>query len=205
MDPQLSTAITAIQAQLETLTQTVRVETRLENCNEHEEHEATRSEREEERDRLVLYQRRGEQDPDSHYLKSIRIDVDTFDGHHGPQLFLDWTQQLDKYFTWYDLSGPRKVKFVTMKLTDQASQYWTNLVNIRATHDQEPINTWLIMKDELRGKYVIPSFSARLLDSGIDILKSTNRHRSTRRNSMSFSSDVMLLTLKDKLKSYLDL
>jgi len=99
-------AIAAIQAQRETLIQIVnhvgyrlgRVETRLENRNEREEHEANRNERGEECDRLVLYQRRGEQDPGSQYWKSIKIDVHNFDGHHDPQLFLDWTQ-LNKYFT----------------------------------------------------------------------------------------------------------
>jgi len=40
-----------------------------------------------------------------------------------PTTFLDWTQKLDKYFTWYDLTEPTKVKFVAMKLTSQASQY----------------------------------------------------------------------------------
>jgi len=51
-----------------------------------------------------------------------------------------------------------------MKLTGQASQYWTNLVNMRAARDQESIDTWRRMKDELKGKYVPPSFSACLMD-----------------------------------------
>jgi len=37
---------------------------------------------------------------DDQYPKNIKIDVPTFDGRHDPQLFLDWTLQLDKYFTW---------------------------------------------------------------------------------------------------------
>jgi len=54
---------------------------------------------------------------DAQYLKSIKIDVPDFDGHHDPQFFIDWTLQLDKYFTWYKLTGPRKVKYVAMKLS----------------------------------------------------------------------------------------
>jgi len=57
-----------------------RVETRLENCNEREEREANRNECEE-CDRF-LYQRHDERDPDSQYLKSIKIDIHTFDGRH---------------------------------------------------------------------------------------------------------------------------
>ena len=65
---------------------------------------------------------------------------------------------------WYDLTEPRKVKFAVMKLTCQASQYWTNLVNMRVARDQELIDTQRRIKDELKGKYVLPSFSARLMD-----------------------------------------
>ena len=92
------------------------------------------------------------------------MDVPTFDGRLDSQHFLDWIQQLDKYFTWYNFTQLRKVKFAAMKLSDQASQYWTNLEIIRAACDKKPINTWYRMKDELRGKYVPPSFSAYLMD-----------------------------------------
>jgi len=50
---------------------------RLENHNDREKER-------EQRDRLVPYQGRGERDPDSQYLKSIKINVQTFDGHHDP-------------------------------------------------------------------------------------------------------------------------
>ena len=64
---------------------------------------------------MVLYQRHSEHDPDSQYLKNIKINVNNFDGRHDSQNFLNWTQ-LDKYFTWYDLTEPKKVKFVAMTL-----------------------------------------------------------------------------------------
>ena len=53
---------------------------------------------------------------------------------------------------WYDLTEPKKVKFAAMKLTGQANQYWTNLVNMRVARDQEPFDIWRRMKDELKGK-----------------------------------------------------
>jgi len=65
--------------------------------------------------------------PDAqYYLKSIKIDVPNFDGRYDPQLFIDWTLQLDKYFTLYELTEPSKVKYAAIKLSGQASQYWTN-------------------------------------------------------------------------------
>jgi len=51
-----------------------------------------------------------------------------------------------------------------MKLTGQASQYWTNLENIRASRLQGPIETWDIIKYKLKGMYVLPSFSDCLMD-----------------------------------------
>ena len=42
--------------------------------------------------------------PDTQYLKSIKINVPNFNRRYDPQLFIDWTLQLDRYFTWYKLN-----------------------------------------------------------------------------------------------------
>jgi len=47
-----------------------------------------------------------------------------------------------------------------MKLTGQASKYWTNV----ESYEHQPVETWTAMKDKLKGKYVSPSYYARLLD-----------------------------------------
>ena len=59
----------------------------------------------------------------------------------------------------------RKVKYAVMKLSGQASHYWINLENMRATRNRSPIDTWDRMKEELETKYVPPSFSARFMDN----------------------------------------
>ena len=123
---------------------------------------------------------------------------------HDPQICLDWIVQLDKYFSWYNLTEPRKIKFVVVKLTGQASQYWTNLENIRAFWLQRSIKTWDMMKDELKGKYVPPSFSDRLMDKWHQYNQGNKSARSTLQNSMSFSLDAVPSVRKDKLKSFLD-
>lgn len=51
-----------------------------------------------------------------------------------------------------------------MKLTSQASQIWTNLVRLREQCRQRPIDTCPSLKDELKGKYIPPSYEAHLLD-----------------------------------------
>ena len=57
------------------------------------------------------------------YPKSIKIDVLTLDERHDPQFFLHWTLQLDRYFTWYELTKLKKVKFATINLSGQAYKY----------------------------------------------------------------------------------
>ena len=65
--------------------------------------------------------------PDEQYLKSIRLDVHTFDGRLDFQFFLDWLQDMHKYVTWYLFFEPRIVRFAAMKLTSQPSQYWISV------------------------------------------------------------------------------
>jgi len=69
-----------------------------------------------------------------------------------PTTFIDWTLQLDRYFTWYELTESTKVKYAAMKLSGQASQYWTNLENRRAARGRPPIDTWDRMKRRVKNK-----------------------------------------------------
>ena len=80
------------------------------------------------------------------------------------QLFLEWLRSIDMYLTQYMFSDYEKVRFAITKLTGQASRYWINLKPMRASRGQEPIDTWSYMKDELKGKYLLPHYCKHLLD-----------------------------------------
>ena len=41
--------------------------------------------------------------PDEQYLKSITLNVPTFDGRLEPQIFLDWRQEMDVYIPFLSL------------------------------------------------------------------------------------------------------
>ncbi|XP_028551249.1 uncharacterized protein LOC114579787 [Dendrobium catenatum] len=71
---------------------------------------------------------------------------------------------MDSYFKWYNISEARKVRFAEMKLTGRANLYWTNLENMRESRGEHPINDWRTMKQELRRKYLPPSYYPKLLD-----------------------------------------
>ena len=86
------------------------------------------------------------------------MDVLTFDDLLSPQFFLNWLQDMDRYFTWYLLSEPRKIKFAVMKLNGQVNQYWTNVKTLQTSQAQQPIETGAAITDELKGKYVPLSY-----------------------------------------------
>ena len=88
------------------------------------------------------------------------MDVPTFDGrlnyfdHSGPQNFLDWLQSMDRYFTRCISSEAEKASFAGMKLTGQASRYWSALETLRELRGEYPIGTWHEMKVHLTQKYL---------------------------------------------------
>ncbi|XP_020679784.1 uncharacterized protein LOC110097627 [Dendrobium catenatum] len=51
-----------------------------------------------------------------------------------------------------------------MKLTGRANQYWANLKHMRETRGEYPVTDWGTMKQELKRKYLPPSYYPRLLD-----------------------------------------
>ncbi|XP_020687617.1 uncharacterized protein LOC110103305 [Dendrobium catenatum] len=103
-------------------------------------------------------------DNDAQLLKNIRIDAPTYDGTLDPQVFLDWLKSMDSYFKWYNISEAKKVRFAEMKLTGRANLYWTNLEDMRESRGEHPISDWRTMKQELRRKYLPPSYYPKLLD-----------------------------------------
>ncbi|PKU66422.1 hypothetical protein MA16_Dca009665 [Dendrobium catenatum] len=45
-----------------------------------------------------------------------------------------------------------------MKLSDMASQFWSNLESLRESRNEYPITDWPSMKHELKQKYLPPSY-----------------------------------------------
>lgn len=48
-------------------------------------------------------------DTDTQYVKSVKVDAPSFDERLDPQVFIDWTLTMDRYFRWCDMSESRKV------------------------------------------------------------------------------------------------
>jgi len=97
-------------------------------------------------------------------LKNIKVEALTFDERLDPQVFLDWTSDMDHYFNWYDMSDKRRIWFAKMKLIGHARQYWTNVVKVMKLRNYEPIQTWDEMKMKFQDKYLPMSYKQCLLD-----------------------------------------
>ena len=42
-------------------------------------------------------------------LWNITSEAHNFDGHLDPQIFLDWTSDVNYYFDWYNMSDERQI------------------------------------------------------------------------------------------------
>ncbi|KAL3821482.1 hypothetical protein ACJIZ3_007387 [Penstemon smallii] len=66
------------------------------------------------------------EDVEERVLKSVKVEAPSCDGQLNPKVFLDWLADMDQFFTWYDMSEARQVRFAKMKLVGQAKLYWIN-------------------------------------------------------------------------------
>ena len=94
---------------------------------------------------------------------------------------------MDRYFIRYSPFKANKVKFITMKLTEQAGEYWTNVKTSRKARFQRSIETWFAMKGELKGKYGHYITMIIFWTNGVELPKSTNLPMNMLPNLTSFS------------------
>ena len=57
------------------------------------------------------------EDTDAQYIKSVKVDAHSFDGHLDPQAYINWQLAMNRYFRWHDMSESKKIWFAMMKLT----------------------------------------------------------------------------------------
>ncbi|MQM17764.1 hypothetical protein Taro_050741 [Colocasia esculenta] len=104
------------------------------------------------------------EDRDDQIVRSVRVDVPTFDGSLDPKVYLDWEAAMDRYFEWYEMTDGRRVRFAKMKLLGQAQTYWVNVESLLMQRHQDRIETWDDMKAKLREKYLPATCRQRLID-----------------------------------------
>ena len=63
----------------------------------------------------------------------VKVEVPDFKGELNPDLFMDWIQELEKYF---DMEGieemdPRRTKIAASRMKSHAALWWENLQKVR--------------------------------------------------------------------------
>uniref|UniRef100_A0A2N9IAM9 Integrase catalytic domain-containing protein n=1 Tax=Fagus sylvatica TaxID=28930 RepID=A0A2N9IAM9_FAGSY len=60
---------------------------------------------------------------------NIKIELPEFYGSLNPDDFVDWLNQTERIFEYYDIQDPKKVKLVSIKLRGRASAWWEQVPN----------------------------------------------------------------------------
>ena len=88
-----------------------------------------------------------------------------FKGRDDLEEFLNWESHLDSYFSCFDYSEERKLKFAELKLDGSAKTYWKSILKICAYRYEDRITTSAEMKGRLRTKYAPVNYKSQLIDT----------------------------------------
>ena len=85
-----------------------------------------------------------------------KVEVPDFKGKLNPELFMDWIQELEKYF---DMEGieetdPRRTEIAASKMKSHAALSWENLQNLRKRQGKEKIKLWSKILKLLKVKFM---------------------------------------------------
>ncbi|KAF7144212.1 hypothetical protein RHSIM_Rhsim05G0179000 [Rhododendron simsii] len=81
--------------------------------------------------------------------RSIQVHVPDFEGKLNTNEYCDWTESLEAFFDWRDLSDERKVQFVATKLKGHALIWWQQYQCSRVRKGVPKVSTWAEMKLKL--------------------------------------------------------
>ena len=62
-------------------------------------------------------------DEEQKWEPNIKIELPEFYGSLNPDDFVDWLNQTERIFEYYDIQDPKKVKLVSLKLRGRASAW----------------------------------------------------------------------------------
>ncbi|OMO70131.1 reverse transcriptase [Corchorus capsularis] len=73
---------------------------------------------------------------------NIKYKIPKFNGRGSPSDYLEWETKLDMYFDYYPHVEPKKVQIATLEFTENALNWWNQLVQSRRRNLKRPIDTW---------------------------------------------------------------
>jgi len=103
-------------------------------------------------------------------LTNMRFDIPKFFGKSDPEAYFSWVLKVDKIFRVQCFSDKKKVALASMEFEEYALLWWEQLQDARLANHQEPINTWVAMKEAMHKRFV-PSHYTRDLYKKLQELK----------------------------------
>ncbi|KAL6123552.1 hypothetical protein ACLB2K_076073 [Fragaria x ananassa] len=88
-------------------------------------------------------------------------DIPYFSGCMHEDEFLDWMDEVDRFFEIMGVPEHKQAKIVSNRLKKTAADWWDNLQSARKMQGKEPVRTWRKMKGILREKFLPRDFSIK--------------------------------------------
>lgn len=87
----------------------------------------------------------------------IKVDVPEFTGEDEPDVFMDWLLDSGYFFKLKPVSKDMKVLFITTHLKGIALNWWDHQVRYRVKKVQDPITTWVDMRNAMKAIFILSS------------------------------------------------
>lgn len=84
----------------------------------------------------------------------IRADLPPCHGNLHIEDFLDWINEVEKFFELLNIQDHLQVKHVAYKLKGGASAWWHQLQHVRRRAKKQPVRSWRKMKQLLHTRFL---------------------------------------------------
>ena len=89
-------------------------------------------------------------------------DLPEFDGNLDPEVYLDWERRIDRIFSHKGIDDYKCFTYAVLKLSKLASLWYDNCQIKRERERKERINSWNLLKQKLRKRFVPRSYKLDL-------------------------------------------